>query len=194
VRHPLRKIIIAAGVALALLATPLAAQRIPSKILTLDQSRFFNQSAFGQRVMAEIKTRSARLTAENRRIEDTLKAEELSLTVKRKTLPTADFRVLADAFDAKVERIRTARAKKTVALNKWAETERQRFIDTAYPELLKLANQLGALVILDQRQTIITSSKIDVTAKAIARINETIGDGTAKPDAAPTPPDAAPKE
>lgn len=153
------------------------AQAASPGILTLDQARFFNTSAFGQRVVSEFKKRSDILAAENHRIEDDLKVEELALTEQRKTLAVADFRALADEFNVKVETIRAEQSEKTIALNKWAEAEQQRFVDIAYPELLKLATELGAAVILDQRSTIISASQVDVTDQAIERINRTIGDG-----------------
>jgi len=155
------------------------AETVGSTILTLNQDRLFNQSAFGKRVLAEIETRSAQLKAENHRIESDLKAQELALTEQRKTLPAAEFRPLANAFDKKFETIRAAQARKSADLSNWTESEQQRFVDAAYPELLKLTTELGALIILDQRSTIITSARIDVTDQAIVRIDQVIGDGAA---------------
>lgn len=165
---------------LAAFAAPVSAQVNGSQILTLDQERFFNQSAFGKRVLREIEARSFVLAAENRKIEAELTAEELDLTEQRKTLLPADFRALADAFDKRVELIRTGQAQKAGELNSWAESEQNRFVKTAYPSLLDLAKELGALVIIDQRTTIITSGKIDVTDQAIFRADQVIGDGTAE--------------
>jgi len=165
---------------LAAFAAPVSAQVNGSQILTLDQERFFNQSAFGKRVLQEIEVRSSALTAENRKIEAELTAEELDLTEQRKTLLPAEFRALADAFDKRVELIRTGQAQKADELNSWAESEQNRFVKTAYPSLLDLAKELGALVIIDQRTTIITSGKIDVTDQAIFRADQVIGDGTAE--------------
>ena len=79
---------------------------LPSQVLTLDQERLFAQSAYGKRVVAEIEEASRVLAAENREIEARLAAEEKDLTVRRATLTAAEFRPLADGFDAKVTRIR----------------------------------------------------------------------------------------
>jgi len=152
-----------------------------SQVLTLNQERFFNDSEFGKRVLAEIKTRSSALAAENHRIESELADEEKALTESRKTMTPAEFRPLADAFDAKVVGIRKAQAEKAAALKKWSESEQQRFVDIAYPELLNIANDLGAAVILDQRYTIVTSAGIDVTGFAIQQVNKAIGDGGPAP-------------
>ena len=178
----LRRLILALALVIPVgLPVQVTAQEQTLGILTLNQERFFNQSAFGVRVLKEIDARSQALTDENHRIEEELKAEEIALTEQRKALEPAAFRELADAFDNKVEDIRAEQARKTNDLNHWAEAEQQRFIDTAYPELLKLANELGALVILDQRTTIITSGRIDVTDRAIERANAVIGDGLEPP-------------
>ncbi|HBN29955.1 MAG TPA: outer membrane chaperone Skp [Rhodobacteraceae bacterium] len=184
---------------LAVFAMPASAQVIGSQIQTLDQERFFNQSAFGKRVLQEIEQRSVTLATENRKIEAELTAEELALTERRKTLVPAEFRALADAFDKRVELIRTGQAQKANELNVWAETEQERFVEIAYPQLLELAKELGALVIIDQRTTIITSSKIDVTEQAIFRADQVIGDGRAAatetlPDTTATPPAEPAKE
>ncbi len=154
-----------------------------TSILTLNQDRFFKESDFGKRVLHELEQRSADLTEENHRIEEELKAEEQALTEKRKTLPASDFRILADAFDEKVQNIRKQQAQKAVDLSGWTEGEQQVFFKKAFGELLKLATELGADVILDQRTTIISSGRVDVTDRAIARVNSVIGDGTepAKP-------------
>lgn len=183
-RHLICKLAFAALLALPLSAFQAVAQvqsGASNQILTLNQERFFQESLFGRRVLQEIDSRSTRLAAENHRIESELKDEELRLTEQRKTLPAAEFRALADAFDAKVENIRTTQAGKATDLSKFADAEQQRFIDQAYPELLKMATEIGALVILDQRSIIITSGQIDVTERAIFRVDQAIGDGGAPP-------------
>jgi len=155
------------------------AQQANSKIFTLNQDQLYSQSLFGKRVLAEIATRKAAIVFENTRMEAELKDEELALTKKRPTLAPADFRVLADAFDAKVEKIRTGRAQKSLDLNNWSNEERKRFFNLAFPVLLKYARDIGALVILDRRSVIISSDAIDITAKAMDKINAAIKDGVA---------------
>ena len=158
---------------------PLAAQETPpaTGVYTLDQERLFNQSAFGARVLKEFERRSGELAAENHRIEEQLKTEEQSLTERRPKLPPADFRVLADQFDTRVESIRSAQAQKSVDLNTWAEDERKRFFTAVYPVLLTMADELGAAVVLDQRSVIITSAVADLTDQALTRVDAELGDG-----------------
>jgi len=146
-------------------------------IYTLNQEAMFAQSAFGQRVRQTIESRSSGIAAENRRIEEELKAEEQALTEQRPTLDPAEFRQLADAFDAKVEEIRTTRAKKSADLSAWTDAERTRFFELAFPVLLDLAKELGASAILDMRTVIIASDQIDITATAQKRVDQALGDG-----------------
>jgi Skp family chaperone for outer membrane proteins len=154
------------------------AQQSDNRIFTLGQDRLFNQSDFGVRVRKDIADRSSAVAAENRRIEGELKIEEQALTDQRASLSPAEFRVLADAFDKKVEKIRTEQAQKSLALNNFAEAEQQRFFKLAFPVLVKLANELSAVAILDERSTIIASEQMDITALAVTRVNEAIGDGS----------------
>ncbi len=169
--------LVLAGFLLLGAALPSLAQQMDSKIFTLNQDQLYSQSLFGQRVLAEIATRKAGIVDENTRMEAELKSEELALTKKRPTLAPADFRVLADAFDAKVEKIRTGRAQKSLDLNTWSNGERKRFFDLAFPILLQYARDIGALVILDRRSVIISSDAIDITATAMKKIDAAIKDG-----------------
>lgn len=154
------------------------AQQAENRIFTLGQDRLFNQSDFGLRVRKDIEIRSSAVASENRRIEGELKIEEQALTDQRASLSPADFRVLADAFDKKVEKIRTEQAQKSLALNNFADSEQQRFFKAAFPVLVALADELSAIAILDERSTIIASEQMDITALAVTRVNAAIGDGS----------------
>jgi Skp family chaperone for outer membrane proteins len=162
-----------------------------NRIFVLDQEVLYNRSAFGQRVQQEVLSRSEAISRENQRLEEELKAEELSLTEQRPTLAQAEFRELADAFDARVEAIRTAQAGKAADLNRFTETERQRFFDAMLPVLVGLAEEIGALAVIDTRTTIISSDLINITERAIARIDAEIGDG-GTPLPLPSPPTPTP--
>ncbi len=163
---------------LLMLTDLLSAQTGGQKIFTLNQENLFIRSEFGQRVRQDVAVRSAAIEKENRAIETELKAEELELTETRPDLTPAEFRELADAFNEKVEAIRKTQAQKSADLAGWADSEQRRFFEAAFPILLELAGEIGASVILDQRSTIISSDKIDITDQAIQRINQTIGDGS----------------
>mgnify|MGYP001025506723 FL=1 len=169
-------------------AAPLAAQQTPaenqlergsvvSPILTIDSERAFIDSAFGRRVAAEVEAESEKLVTENRRIEADLEAEEQELTELRKTLPAGEFRLLADAFDAKVQETRAAQAAKGRALNARVGKEEDVFRNAAAPVLERLMRDAGAAVILERRSVYVSLNAIDITADAIALLDETLGSG-----------------
>lgn len=148
-----------------------------SPVLTIDSERMFRESAFGRRVNDEIEARSVELAAENRQIEAALEAEERELTEKRSELKPAEFRGLADAFDAKVQRTRSEQAAKNRALNEILDRERDRFLAAAAPVLEQLMRNSGAAVILERRRVFVSSAAIEVTDRAITLLDQTLGDG-----------------
>ena len=183
-----------AAALLAPLPVPAAAQTAPaapsvqpSPVLTLDQDRLFQASAYGQRVAREIDAAATALTAENREIEAQLATEEKDLTTRRAAMTAAEFRPLADAFDAKVVAIRGAQEGKLVALNGRRDLERQAFYQAAAPVLGDLVRDAGAVAILDARAVFLSADRIDVTDEAIVRVDRLLGAGPL-PTAEPAPP------
>lgn len=179
----------AAALALSLAAAPPAvAQTAPeaqpgavvsdSAILTIDPERLFAETAFGRRAQREIESEATDLSNENRRIEAELIEEERSLTQQRESLAVEDFRALADAFDAKVDRIRAEQDAKERRLNALRETEQQRFFRQIGPILSQILAERGGLVVLDRRNVIAASERVDITDLAISRIDAEIGDGS----------------
>lgn len=171
-------------VLLAMGAAPGSAQDVPlirSPVLSLDQDRLFVRSDFGRRFEAELQADSALLEAENRRIEAALEAEEKDLTERRPAMNPEAFRALADAFDTKVQRIRTEQVAKARALAERTEAAQREFLDTARPVLEQLMVDAGAVVIIDPRSVVMSRAAIDVTDEATRRINAIIGDGTVTP-------------
>ncbi|WP_368073753.1 OmpH family outer membrane protein [Sulfitobacter sp. SK011] len=177
---------------LALLgAAPLSAQSqtdiplergvVSSPILTIDSDRVFQESEFGLRVAQEIEIEGNKLAAENDQIATDLEAEEKALTAQRADMAPEDFRVLADAFDKKVQQIRQEQAAKGRALNALLDEERDVFLSAAAPVLERLMRDAGAAVILDRRTVFVSASTVEITDDAIALLNETIGSGTATP-------------
>ncbi|MGG7644546.1 OmpH family outer membrane protein [Rhodovulum sp. YNF3179] len=148
-----------------------------SPVLTLDQERFFAESAFGQRVRRELEEAASALAAENRRIESELSAEERDLTERRPDMDPEEFRELADAFDRKVVEIRQRQDQKARDLDARAEAERQRFFDAALPILLEIIREAGAVALLEDRAIILSADRIEITDRAIRRVNAQLGDG-----------------
>ncbi len=150
---------------------------IISPILTIDSDRVFQESAFGLRVAKEIEVEGAKLAAQNNKIADDLENEEKALTAKRAGLAPDQFRVLADAFDQKVQKIRQEQAAKNRALNALLDKEREVFLIAAAPVLESLMRDSGAAVILDRRTVFVSASAVEITDDAIALLDETLGSG-----------------
>lgn len=183
---------------------PLGEQAEPesprSPVLTLDQERLFEESAFGARVFDQLEAASRALAAENRRLEEQLSAEERALTEERPLLPPEEFRALADDFDQMVQRIRREQEAKSVALAQFRDAERQRFFELALPVLSQIVLEAGAVAVLDNRAIFLVAAPIDMTDEAIERIDEEIGaarDGAPDellPQIEPPPDDAPPPQ
>lgn len=180
----------------ALGGAPAAAQDLaaPTGFVTVDQERLFAESAFGGRALAEIERRSRELAAENRRIEAELVAEERLLTELRPTLPPGDFRVRAEAFDARVQRLRAEQDGKEREVTGLRDEAQEVFFGRVGPVLGAVVRERGAVAILDRRAVILALESIDVTDAAIARIDAELGEGTdvwpAAPQGAVAPPAA----
>ncbi|MEP2642225.1 OmpH family outer membrane protein [Roseobacter sp.] len=166
------------------LAAPVAAQDtvvgpVQSPILTIDADKLFADSHFGQQTVAEFEARGAQLATENRTIEETLEQEEKALTEQRADMDPTEFRLLADAFDEKVQTTRRTQDAKTRDLNLDFEQRRNVFLNAAAPVLETLMREAGAVVIMDKQSVLLSSNAIDITVAAIDRLNDVLGDGTA---------------
>jgi len=148
-----------------------------SSILTIQPERLFSDSAFGRRITLEIEAEGAVLTAENRRIEAVLRAEEQSLSDRRTSMDPAAFRALADAFDEKVQETRQLQEEKLRDINAVGESARRDFFTASLPLLQQLMGETGAGAILDQSSVFLSSDAADVTDLAISRIDAVLGDG-----------------
>ncbi len=171
----------ALALGLVLAAAPAPAQEIGASlpVATLDQDALFLQSAFGQRLQRDLETQRDALAAENRRIETELIAEEQALTEQRKTLAPGDFAPLAQAFDQKVESIRSEQDAKARSLQQRLDRERQLFLSQVGPVLAEILRNRGALVLIDSAAVLIAAAGVDITEQAIAAlIDARLGDGS----------------
>ncbi len=148
-----------------------------SPILTIESERLFAESAFGQRVAREIEAERSVLLAENRKIEADLTAEEKRLTDIRKEMSPKDFRAVADAFDARVEEIRTTQDAKSRMIAERGDRDRTEFLQAAGPVLARLLRDTGSGVILERRSVFFSLDAIDITSRAIEELDRVIGDG-----------------
>ncbi|MFM7335326.1 MAG: OmpH family outer membrane protein [Tabrizicola sp.] len=161
---------------------PAGAQDSATSLLTLDQDRLFLESDFGKAVIEKERAATAALEQENRRIEAELVAEEQALTEARKTLSAEEFAAKAEAFDAKVEQIRSEQDAKARRLSEGRDQDRKAFLEVAVPVLGEILGDRKASAILDKNLVILSLSAVDITDEAIARVNVALAE---KPTTAP---------
>lgn len=174
--------------ALLCVALPVQAQQdgglsnlgvVQSLILTVAPDALYAQSDFGQRIVREIEADSVEIAAENRRIEAELTAEERELTELRDSLAPADFRARAEAFDEKVQRLRSEQDEKARAVGQRSDDARRALLTAAQPILLQLMIESGAVAVLDRRSVLLSVESVDITDEAIQRVNAEFGAGAA---------------
>lgn len=156
-------------------------------IVTVDQEKMYNRSAWGQRAEALVAERLRAVQAENDRLFADLSAEEADLTRQRATLPAEDFRARATAFDERVTTLRREREAASLEVAALAEAERNRFFAAAVPVIGSLMRERGAVLVLDPRTVLMSAEAIDMTDAAIARLNQQVGDGAGLVQVPPVP-------
>ncbi|TBN43948.1 OmpH family outer membrane protein [Paracoccus subflavus] len=154
-------------------SSPVAA--IP--LLTVDQEALFSRSAWGRRTQRVLEETGREVAAENERLATQLAAEESELTDQRPTLDPAEFRRLAEAFDARATAIRRERAQVVEDLNGWAEADRAAFYRAALPLMGEMMQERGAVAVLDRRTVFVSLDAIDMTDDLVARLDADLGDG-----------------
>lgn len=163
---------------------PTPSPAVISGVVIIDQERLFSESRYGGQVKAELDRASALISAQNRKTEQALAAEEQALTRRRATLAPDAFRVLADDFDARVTALRQESDRTERGLTAWREREQQIFLQAIVPVLGELLQENGADAILDKQSVFLYSERIDVTDRAIARIDARLSDAGLSPDSA----------
>ena len=176
----LRALCLAAATAFCSVAAPSGAQDVgivQSQILVLDVERLFEETRLGQRMTAEHQAQREELAARNRKLEAELEAEEQRLTDIRSETSPDEFRALADAFDAKVQEIRRDSERRALDLERDRELLPRMFLRAVEQALFDVMRESGGVAVLDARTVLFRADAIDITDTAIARIDETIGDG-----------------
>lgn len=151
--------------------------QLRSPVLTVDADRIFEDTLFGQRIVEDLNAVGERLTAQNRRIEAELTAEENALTVQRATMEPEAFREAADAFDTRVQDIRREQDAKERAFQQALSQGRDAFYSAATQVMGQLMVDAGAVVILDRRAVFLSVGLVDITDEAIAAIDRQLVDG-----------------
>lgn len=152
-------------------------------LLTVDFDRLFASSLFGDRIAREYNEGRVSLAAENRRIAEALREEELSLAQRRPEMEVEAFRREAAAFDAKAQGIRRTQDAKEQEMEETLNIGREQFLDVTRPILGQIMIERQAFAILERRSVLLSLGSIDITDEAVALIDATIGDGTPRPDA-----------
>lgn len=168
------------GLAVALSLSAANAQdqaEVRSPILVINQERIFAESSVGARAAETYEAAARELAAENDRIEADLTEQERALTEERASLDPEAFREKADAFDARVQRIRAEQDQKARALQARREEARRSFFQDAGGAIRDISRERGALVVLDQRNVVLSADAIDITDEVIGRLNEIAEDG-----------------
>ena len=148
------------------------------RTLVVDTLQLFNKSQFGIRAAQQLEIQGAQLAEENKGKEIALSEEEKQLTALRATMTAEKFRILADEFDQKVQTTRDEQLAKTQALSTQIETQRNTFLNAAAPILQALMLDVGATVLLERRNVVLSTNTADITAIAIAQIDGVLGDGS----------------
>lgn len=156
---------------------PQAPTIVHGSFVILDPERLYAESAFGLRVQEELKTLAKEIQSENGKLTRDLETEELELLEQRSILSPEDFRIIADAFDDKVQGIRDAQERKGQELGKRAAEGRQAFNDASLPILRTILKDRNALGILDSRVILLPDPSIDITNEAILRVDQVLRDG-----------------
>ncbi|MBK5927574.1 OmpH family outer membrane protein [Rhodobaculum claviforme] len=165
----------AGGAAAQLPGTQFALGTGMAAVVTLDQERLFAESAFGRAVAAAVERSARALTEENRALEEDLAREERALTERRTQLPPAEFRTLAEAFDARVQAIRRRQEGRGRAIAAFRDAQRLRFFEAAVPVVAEVVAASGAVVVLDSRAIVLALDEVDITDRVLVRLDAVLG-------------------
>jgi Skp family chaperone for outer membrane proteins len=149
-----------------------ASEDFKDKILYLNQNKVYSESNFGKNLEEMFRNESKKLKEQNRQLTKELEIEEQRLTNEREGMPLDEFKILAQSFNARVEKVRKEQKEKSDILKYKLEEERKYFFNAVYPLLLEFVSKTNATGILDSSVVIVGNSKLDVTNKVILIIND----------------------
>ena len=161
-----------------LVALPASAQEVTPQILVFDMNRIFFETLYGRRIAEDLNQSALALQTENEEIVATLTEEERSLTLRRPTMTPEDFRAEADAFDEKVQEVRRVRDAKNVELQTTNAEQRAAFEDRVQGVIANVMIERGAVIVLEQRNVVMSVRAANITDDVIARVDAELGDGT----------------
>ncbi|MEM7731588.1 MAG: OmpH family outer membrane protein [Pseudomonadota bacterium] len=148
-----------------------------SEILVIDPERVFEGSRLGRSMLAQHQAEREALAAANEKLAAELEAEEQRLTGIRSETDPSEFRDMADAFDTRVQEIRADSERRVRDLERAFERLPSQFLAQVEQIILDEMRAAGGIVLLDQRSVILRADVVDITDRAIARIDDEFGDG-----------------
>ena len=144
-----------------------------SSVLVLSQDDLFKKSVAGRALLKVFEEKQAVLFSEASKVEQDFILEEQKLTDQRLILTPADFQLLADKFDSKVEKMRKFRTNKDKKLQQDFIRWRKKFVQIVLPIVRELMAQYDASVVIDTiNRGLIYDQNIDVTDIIIKRLDE----------------------
>jgi len=149
-----------------------ASEELKGNILYINQSRVYSESIFGEKLEELFRRESSKLIEQNRLLTKELEIEEQRLTNEREGMSFVEFKLLAESFNSRVEKVRQEQKEKSNTLKYKLEEERKYFFNAVYPLLLEFVSKTNATGILDSSVVIVGNSKLDVTNKVILIIND----------------------
>ncbi|MCO4848941.1 MAG: OmpH family outer membrane protein [Yoonia sp.] len=150
-------------------------------VVVVDTDELYRATLMGQRMVADLDERARALQSENDEITKALTAEERSLTDRRPTLDPEVFRAQAAEFDMRVQGIRRTRDAAIATFEAERSASPRQFLELVRNVLGELMLERGAVAVLDQRLVFLSLGTVDITQDAIARIDDTFGDGRSLP-------------
>ena len=153
-----------------LLGAPLAAQE--RSILVVDLDRAYEILIYGKSMREQFRKDNQDVAAENTLILNALKDEELQLTEDRANLSAEEFAAAAAAFDAKVQKIRSARLEKIRQVDEQFKGLKPQFFKRIEPFFDLIMQQFNATVILEKSSILRSIEGIDITELLVERVDE----------------------
>lgn len=133
----------------------------------VDQERLLSDSIEGNLILEDLNRKGNELRAENEALQAELETEERALTELRETADTEEFRTHANAFDSRVNSIRTDQKQKLERLNAEYELARERFFRKAEQVMLDLMQERGIGMIVGRQAVLLATSAADITDDVI---------------------------
>ena len=155
----------------------------PSSVLTVDLEKIARESDYGQRVNGLYQAEILTLQSQAKQVEAELIAEEQDLVAQRDIVSPEEFKELSKAFDRKVVAIREDQNSKQSELQAKQREDQRNLLRLIAPILYEIVSARGASVLIDRRNIVLDLSSVDITDEAIAKMNETLGDGSTPTEA-----------